>query len=184
MSADAIPGRDVPPLDVPAPPSATAAAMDSPGRAGFPYSWWRLVDFRIGIIPLPIYLALLALIAGFVVSRPERGPAVPSDILMSIVLLAVGGFTCAEIGKRIPVIQSIGGAAPAPCLTPASGGATRHRRCGADRAGADRPRRLARDIRQDTYSGAEPDGERAGGRCRTVMETNAPIHEPIAAKPT
>ena len=120
MSADAIPGRDVPPLDIPAPSSATATTMDSPARAGFPYSWWRLVDFRIGIIPLPIYLALLALIAGFVVSHPERGPAVPSDILMSIVLLAVGGFTCAEIGKRLPVLRNVGAAAICATFIPSA----------------------------------------------------------------
>jgi CCS family citrate carrier protein len=36
---------------------------------------------------------------------------VPSDIQMAIVLLSVGGFTCAELGKRIPIIRNIGAAA-------------------------------------------------------------------------
>lgn len=72
----------------------------------WPQNWWRIVDIRIGIIPLPIYIVLLALIAGFVVTGK-----VPSDILMSIVLLAVGGFTCAELGKRLPVLRNIGAAA-------------------------------------------------------------------------
>ena len=36
---------------------------------------------------------------------------VPSDILMAIVLLSMGGFTCAELGKRIPIIRNIGAAA-------------------------------------------------------------------------
>jgi CCS family citrate carrier protein len=36
---------------------------------------------------------------------------VPSDILTAIVLLSMGGFTCAEIGKRIPIIRNIGAAA-------------------------------------------------------------------------
>lgn len=57
-------------------------------------------------MPLPIYLVLLAVIAGFVLTG-----AVPSDILMGIVLLAVGGFTCAEIGKRLPVLRHVGAAA-------------------------------------------------------------------------
>ena len=30
---------------------------------------------------------------------------------MAIVLLAMGGFTCAEIGKRLPIIRNIGAAA-------------------------------------------------------------------------
>ena len=76
------------------------------GALAWPQSWWRIVDIRIGIIPLPIYIALLALIAGFVWTGK-----VPSDLLMSIVLLAVGGFTCAEIGKRLPILRNIGAAA-------------------------------------------------------------------------
>src|SRR5437764_779450 len=32
-------------------------------RAFWPAGWWRLVDFKIGIIPLPIYAILLVLIA-------------------------------------------------------------------------------------------------------------------------
>jgi len=37
--------------------------------------------------------------------------SLPSDILMAIVLLSMGGFTCAELGKRIPIIRNIGAAA-------------------------------------------------------------------------
>ena len=83
------------------------------GRAGqsaaegfWPKGWWSIVDFKIGIIPLPVYLILLAVIAGFAVTG-----TVPSDILMAIVLLSMGGFTCAELGKRIPIIRNIGAAA-------------------------------------------------------------------------
>ena len=68
--------------------------------------WWRLVAFRIGIIPAPVFLLLSGLIAGFVAADK-----VPSDILMSIALLSVGGFACAEIGNRIPFLNRIGAAA-------------------------------------------------------------------------
>jgi len=93
-------------LQQPTQPSG-ATAPAAPGETHFwPSGWWRIMDTRIGIIPLPIYLALLALIVGFVLTGK-----VPSDLLMSIVLLAVGGFTCAEIGKRLPVFRNIGAAA-------------------------------------------------------------------------
>lgn len=82
------------------------AKVSAPAGLGWPEAWWRVVDTRIGIIPLPIYMLLLALITGFVLTGK-----VPSDILMSIVLLAVGGFTCAEIGKRLPVLRNVGAAA-------------------------------------------------------------------------
>ena len=72
----------------------------------WPNGWWRIVDFRIGIIPLPIFVILLVLIAAFVLTGK-----VPSDILMATVLLAMGGFTCAELGKRLPVLRHLGAAA-------------------------------------------------------------------------
>lgn len=82
-----------------------------PGRpaVGFwPQGWWRIVDFKIGIIPLPVYVILLFLIAGFVVTGNHK---VPSDILMGIALLSMGGFTCAELGRRLPGLRNIGAAA-------------------------------------------------------------------------
>jgi malate:Na+ symporter len=72
----------------------------------WPKGWWSIVDFKIGIIPLPVFVILLAVIAGFAATG-----TVPSDILMAIVLLSMGGFTCAELGKRIPIIRNIGAAA-------------------------------------------------------------------------
>lgn len=72
----------------------------------WPQGWWRIVNFRIGILPLPIYVLLIGIIAGLALTGK-----VPSDILMGIVLLTVGGFTCAEIGKRLPIVRNIGAAA-------------------------------------------------------------------------
>jgi Na+/citrate or Na+/malate symporter len=72
----------------------------------WPKGWRSIVDFKIGIIPLPVYVILLGVIAGFAATV-----TVPSDILMAIVLLSMGGFTCAELVKRIPIIRNIGAAA-------------------------------------------------------------------------
>ena len=75
-------------------------------KAFWPKGWWSIVDYKIGIIPLPVFVILLAVIAAFVLTG-----SVPSDILMAIVLLSMGGFTCAELGKRIPIIRNMGAAA-------------------------------------------------------------------------
>jgi CCS family citrate carrier protein len=83
-----------------------AAAGRSSAGGWWPKGWWSIVDSKIGIVPLPVYLILLAVIGGFAASG-----TVPSDILMAIVLLSMGGFTCAEFGKRIPIIRNIGAAA-------------------------------------------------------------------------
>jgi malate:Na+ symporter len=65
-----------------------------------------LMDYRIGIIPLPVYAVLLALVVSFALAGTMSG-----EINMMIAVLALGGFTCAEIGKRIPFLRSVGGAA-------------------------------------------------------------------------
>ena len=69
-------------------------------------AWWRVVDIRIGIIPLPVFVLLAGLVAAFVGTGK-----VPSDILMNIAMLSLGGFACAELGKRIPGINQIGAGA-------------------------------------------------------------------------
>jgi malate:Na+ symporter len=72
----------------------------------WPERWWRLIDFRIGIIPLPIYVVLVALVATLVFTGEMR-----SDGPTMIAVLVLGGFTCAEIGKRIPILRNIGAGA-------------------------------------------------------------------------
>jgi malate:Na+ symporter len=72
----------------------------------WPTGWWRIMDTRIGIIPVPIYVMLFALIVGFVYTGDIKG-----EISMMIAVLVIGGFTCAEIGKRTPVLRNIGAAA-------------------------------------------------------------------------
>ena len=75
--------------------------------AGFwPYGWWRLLDWKIGIIPVPLYVILVVLLWILTVER-EIKPDLPT----MMVVLALGGFTCAEIGKRIPVLKAIGAGA-------------------------------------------------------------------------
>jgi len=64
------------------------------------------MELRIGIVPLPVHIVLLGVIAYFVLSGK-----VPTEINMMIAVLAVFGFTCAEVGNRIPYVNQIGGAA-------------------------------------------------------------------------
>lgn len=61
---------------------------------------------RIGVVPWPAFALLVVVLAVF-----DRLGKLPSDISLMIALLAVGGFACAEIGRRIPIVASLGGAA-------------------------------------------------------------------------
>ena len=79
---------------------------DAPTRSIWPEGWWRLMEWRIGVVPLPVYLIAAGVIAYFVLQGK-----LPTEINVAIAVLTIGGFTCAELGKRLPLIRQIGGAA-------------------------------------------------------------------------
>ncbi|MDP9057053.1 MAG: 2-hydroxycarboxylate transporter family protein [Pseudomonadota bacterium] len=60
----------------------------------------------MGVIPWPVYVILLVVLAAFV-----KLGKFPPDISLMIALLGVGGFTCAELGKRLPFISTLGAGA-------------------------------------------------------------------------
>src|SRR5499427_8735779 len=72
----------------------------------WPQGWWKIMALRIGIVPIPIYVILVAVLAVFTYTGDIKG-----DVSTMIAVLVIGGFTCAEIGKRIPVLRNIGAAA-------------------------------------------------------------------------
>jgi malate:Na+ symporter len=72
----------------------------------WPQGWWKIMALRIGIVPIPIYVILVAVLAGFTYTGDIKG-----EISTMIAVLVIGGFTCAEIGKRLPVLRNIGAAA-------------------------------------------------------------------------
>lgn len=84
----------------------SVALRPAPARF-WPQVWWKVVEFRIGIVPLPVYVVLAALVAFFIL----RDGKVASDLPTMIAVLALGGFGCAEIGRRLPVIRNLGAAA-------------------------------------------------------------------------
>ncbi|MDH7974457.1 2-hydroxycarboxylate transporter family protein [Sphingomonas sp. AR_OL41] len=88
---------------IPVAPIDDAHLID--GEQG-PTGWWRVVDTKIGIVPVPVFIAIVLLIGAYV----ARGK-VPSDLTTNILILAAGGFACAEIGKHIPGLKKVGAAA-------------------------------------------------------------------------
>ncbi len=67
--------------------------------------WQRLMDWRIGAIPVPIAVVLAGVLWYFV----SHG-AVAADLPMMIGLTMLLSFICAEIGHRIPGLRTVGGA--------------------------------------------------------------------------
>lgn len=67
--------------------------------------WQRLMDWRMGAIPVPVAVVLAATLWYFV----SHGK-VATDLPMMIGLTMLLSFICAEIGHRIPGLRTVGGA--------------------------------------------------------------------------
>ncbi|AUT68791.1 2-hydroxycarboxylate transporter family protein [Paraburkholderia hospita] len=89
--------------------SSTQAALGaaSSSEAQAPHAviewWWRVFDIRVGSLPLPVYVLMLGVLG----AMAAKGK-LAADLPTGIALVAVGGFTCAELAKRIPWIRHIG----------------------------------------------------------------------------
>nr|ELR5041968.1 2-hydroxycarboxylate transporter family protein [Providencia stuartii]ELR5081447.1 2-hydroxycarboxylate transporter family protein [Providencia stuartii] len=71
-----------------------------------PQTLVKVFNYKVGFIPLPVYLLLLLLVVG-IMSVKKIG----TDLPTMIAILGLGGATCAEIGKRIPYLGKMGGSA-------------------------------------------------------------------------
>ncbi|MCM2452704.1 2-hydroxycarboxylate transporter family protein [Agrobacterium vitis] len=87
-----------------------------PGSAnGWREQWWRIVDMKIGVVPVPIYILLFVLIAAFAATGK-----VPSDLTMSIAILSFGGFFFMQLGRWLPWLGMMGGAAILSFVVPSA----------------------------------------------------------------
>ncbi|MET7244407.1 2-hydroxycarboxylate transporter family protein [Methylobacterium sp. EM32] len=83
--------------------SSAASAVEQPTRSRKTL-WTQAMETRIGIIPLPVYVLLLVLITAFSIKGKISG-----EVTVMVGVIVAGGFTCAEIGRRIPFLRAIGG---------------------------------------------------------------------------
>lgn len=68
--------------------------------------WFAIMDFDIGILPLPVYVVLVALLIAFTMTGGIKG-----EIGMVIGIMAAFAFTLGELGKRLPILRNIGAGA-------------------------------------------------------------------------
>jgi CCS family citrate carrier protein len=64
------------------------------------------MELRIGVIPLPVYVTLAAIVAYYAVAKK-----LPTEICMMIGVMGLFGFACGELGKHLPVLKHLGAAA-------------------------------------------------------------------------
>ncbi|HEM6685696.1 TPA: 2-hydroxycarboxylate transporter family protein [Citrobacter koseri] len=78
--------------------------------------WWHIMDtWKIGIIPLPMFL-----LAGALIAIACLGGKLPSDIVVMVATLAFFGFACGEFGKRLPIVGKLGAAAICATFIPSA----------------------------------------------------------------
>ncbi|MBX3737577.1 MAG: 2-hydroxycarboxylate transporter family protein [Candidatus Didemnitutus sp.] len=95
---------------------APAKPANPPARESFwPHGWWRWMERRVGVVPLPVLVALIGIVGYFVWLGK-----VPAEMCMMIAVIGVGGFLCAEVGKHLPLLKHIGGAAICATFVPSA----------------------------------------------------------------
>ncbi|MGG8468904.1 2-hydroxycarboxylate transporter family protein, partial [Rahnella sp. PAMC25617] len=78
--------------------------------------WWHILDtWKIGIIPLPLFV-----MAGVLIAIDCLDGKLPSDIVVMVATLAFFGFACGEFGKRLPFIGKMGAAAICATFIPSA----------------------------------------------------------------
>jgi malate:Na+ symporter len=92
-----------------------SVVRDAAGPVEANRGWRGLMELRIGVIPLPVYGICVGVLAYFLIKGK-----LPTEINVAIAVLAVGGFTCAELGKRLPWIGRVGGAAICATFIPSA----------------------------------------------------------------
>ena len=86
--------------------SATIDPINTP-KPALKQRWWHILDnWKVGIIPLPLFL-----LAGGLIALDCLGGKLPSDIVVMVATLAFFGFACGEFGNRLPVLGKLGAAA-------------------------------------------------------------------------
>ncbi|HEY4468858.1 MAG TPA: 2-hydroxycarboxylate transporter family protein [Klebsiella sp.] len=95
--------------------SATIDPINTP-KAPLKQRWWHILDnWKVGIIPLPLFL-----LAGGLIALDCLGGKLPSDIVVMVATLAFFGFACGEFGKRLPIVGKLGAAAICATFIPSA----------------------------------------------------------------
>lgn len=75
--------------------------------------WKKIVDFKVGIIPFGVFFPICILTYLLMVMGK-----LPKDMLGAIAVMMLMGYAFAEIGKRIPILKDMGGAAMVTIFLP------------------------------------------------------------------
>lgn len=96
--------------------SATADSALAVEKGFWPHGWWKMMTYKIGVIPIPLFLLTGAMIYALVTTKGGMKP----DITSMVAMFAFFGFACGEIGKRLPMLGKMGAAAICATFIPSA----------------------------------------------------------------
>ncbi|ANE77191.1 2-hydroxycarboxylate transporter family protein [Dickeya solani] len=89
---------------------------ETSGKVSLKERWWHILDnYKIGVIPLPLFV-----LAGVLITLECLEGKLPSDIVVMVATLAFFGFACGEFGKRLPLVGKMGAAAICATFIPSA----------------------------------------------------------------
>lgn len=89
---------------------------EASGKTSLKEKWWHILDtYKVGIIPVPLFV-----LAGVLIGIDCLNGKLPSDIVVMVATLAFFGFACGEFGKRLPIIGKMGAAAICATFIPSA----------------------------------------------------------------
>ncbi|CAG9298062.1 2-hydroxycarboxylate transporter family protein [Celerinatantimonas diazotrophica] len=78
--------------------------------------WWHIMDhWKIGIIPLPLFI-----LCGLLIGLDCITHSLKSNLVVMVATLAFFGFACGEFGKRLPILGKMGAAAICATFIPSA----------------------------------------------------------------
>jgi len=96
--------------------SVTSEMENSNVHSSFKQRWWNIMDnWKVGVIPLPIFILCGVLIAIDCITHSLK-----SDLVVMVATLAFFGFACGEFGKRLPILGKMGAAAICATFIPSA----------------------------------------------------------------
>ena len=95
-----------------------SSALEDVGQIKTPGFFEKLMDIKVGVISLPVYMVL-----SLIVIFAAKTGNLPNDIIGGFAVIMVMGVVLSELGMNLPILRNIGGPAILALMVPSFLGA-------------------------------------------------------------
>ena len=90
-----------------------SSALEDVGQIKTPGFFEKLMDIKVGVISLPVYMVL-----SLIVIFAAKTGNLPNDIIGGFAVIMVMGVVLSELGMNLPILRNIGGPAILALMVP------------------------------------------------------------------